>query len=105
LGPFIDYRSPGVCDFVECGSPLTLTFQGETFLRRPFRAVRAWFAARDPDLEMNGAGLISKRFGIALYAPSAEKEPDEPVEAVAAFERGYYDGAAAERQRSEPGSP
>lgn len=101
LGLFVDYRPPGVCDFVECGGPLALTFQGMTFLGQPYRTARAWFAARDPDLETDGAGLTSKRFGIALYAPGAEKDPDDPVEGVAIFERGYYDRARRQRRMEE----
>ena len=91
LGLFVDYRAPGVCEFVEFAGPLSPTFQNQTFLGQPYRLARAWFEARDPDLETDGAGLTSKRFGIALYAGSAEKEPDEPVEAIAVFEKGYYD--------------
>lgn len=93
LGLFVDYRAPGVCEFVEfvLSGPLSPTFQNQTFLGRSYRLARAWFETYDPDLETDEAGLISKRFGIALYAGSAEKEPDEPVEAVAVFEEGYYD--------------
>lgn len=98
-GLFVDYRPQAVCEFVECAGPLILTFQGQAFLGQPYRKARIWFAARDPKLETDGAGLISRRFGIALYARSAEKDPDEPVESIAAFERGYYDLAVEERQR------
>lgn len=91
LGLFVDYRAPGVCEFVEFGGPLVPVLHGQTFLGQPYRLARAWFEANDPDCERDGAGLTSKRFGIALYARSAEKDPDEPVEAVAVFEEGYYD--------------
>lgn len=91
LGLFVDYRAPGVCEFVEFAGPLSPTFQEQTFLGQPYRLARAWFEAHDPECETDGAGLTSKRFGMALYAGSAEKEPDEPVEAVALFERGYYE--------------
>lgn len=93
LGLFVDYRAPGICELVEfaLSDPLSPTFQNQAFLSQSYRLARAWFEASDPDLETDGAGLISKRFGIALYAGSAEKEPDESVEAVAVFEKGYYD--------------
>lgn len=80
LGLFIDYRFPGVCGFIECGGPLLFTFQGQAFLGPPYGTARAWLALRDPGLETDGAGLISRHFGIALYAPLAEAEPEEPVE-------------------------
>lgn len=93
LGIFVDYRAPGVCEFVEFArdSPCSPTLQGQVFLGQPYRVARAWFEAYDPDLETGGAGLISRQFGIALYASAAEKVPDESVEAVAVFEKGYYD--------------
>jgi hypothetical protein len=93
LGLFVDYRAPGSCEFVEfaLSSPVSPTLHNQAFLGQAYRLARAWFEAADPDLETDGAGLISRRFGIALYAGSAEKEPDEPVEAVAVFEKDYYD--------------
>jgi hypothetical protein len=90
LGLFADYRTPGVCEFVEFGGPLLPVLHGQSFLGQPYRQARAWFEANDPDCETDGAGLTSKRFGIALYASSAEKRPDGPIEGVAVFEEGYY---------------
>lgn len=91
LGLFVDYRAPGVCEFVELGGPLSPSFQGQTFLGQPQWQAQAWFAWCDPELETDGASLISRRFGVALYSRAAEKAPDWPVESVAIFERGYYD--------------
>jgi hypothetical protein len=92
LSLFVDYDAPGICVFVEFAwdSPLVPTFQNQVFLGQPYRVARAWFEAADPDIDTDGAGLISRRFGIALYAGSAEKEPDEPVEALSVFVKGYY---------------
>lgn len=91
LGFYVDYRAPDVCEFVEFAGPLSPTFHQRTFLGQPYRLARAWFEAHDPDLETDGTGLTSRRFGVALYAESAEKEPDKLVEAIAVFEKGYYD--------------
>lgn len=92
-GPGIEgeYRYPGVYDLVGFSGPISLTYQGESFLSKPYRAVQSWVEAIDPDVSLNGAGLISFQLGVAIYAPAAIKEPDEPVEAVSIFERGYYD--------------
>lgn len=110
LGVFVDYRAPGACEFVEFAkySPLSPTFQGKSFLDQPFRQVRAWLERYDPDVETDGAGCVSKRLGIALYARAAEKEPDDPVEGVAVFEQGYYDPTRTTPQitsEHEPDSP
>jgi hypothetical protein len=66
---FVDYRAPGICEFLEFArdTPLVLTFQNQAFLGQPYRVARSWFEAVDPDLETDGTGLISRRFGIALY--------------------------------------
>jgi hypothetical protein len=94
---FVDYRAPGVCEFVEFArdSPCSPTLYGQEFLGQPYRSARAWFEAHDPGLETHGAGLISRQFGVALYASAAEKAPDEPIEAVAVFEQDYYEHQAA----------
>jgi hypothetical protein len=95
----VDYRAPGVCEFIESGGPLTLTIEGVSFLEQPYDIARAWFAARDPEVDESGTGLTSRRFGIALYAPEVAKNQAARVEGVAVFERGYYERAAQEQQR------
>lgn len=91
LGIHVAYRLPDVCAFVECFGPVSPMFRGETFLGRPFDEVRRWFEEIDPAVFVDGTGLISRAFGIAIYAPAAIKEPHEPVEGVGIFEDGYYD--------------
>lgn len=77
LRHFVDYRAPGICEFVEFtrSSLLLPTLQNHAFLGQFYRLARAWFEAADPDLETDGAGLISRRFGIALYAGAQQKTP------------------------------
>lgn len=76
---------------MEFGGPAFPTLDGDALLGRPYRELEAKFAARDPSLTRHDAGFISPKFGVAVYAPSAEKEPDDPVEGVTAFAKGYYD--------------
>jgi hypothetical protein len=45
----------------------------------------------DDGLEVDNTGLTSFKFGFGLYAPSCEESPSDSVEAVIAFEKGYYD--------------
>ncbi len=99
LGMRVDYRAPGLCTFVEFGGPISPTFQEQTLLQRPYEETLAWFEPRDPDLLVDEAGLRSPRFGIALYAPAAQKQPSDPVEGVAIFERGYYEQDESERKQ------
>jgi hypothetical protein len=58
---------------------------------KPFSEVREWFGNQDANIAIDGSGLTSFKYGIGIYFPSAAKQPDDPVEAVIAFEWGYYD--------------
>jgi len=92
IGIHVDYKPPDICEFIEMFSPSDPVFHGETLLNRTFAEIRDFFLTIDPNMEFDGDGLTSRKFGIAIYAPLAADEPDEPIEAVAVFERGYYDG-------------
>lgn len=85
------YRSPGVLEAIEFGDAATPTYLGRTLLGRPYEELKTWFQSLDPGVEEDDAGLTSYKLGIGLYAPQAEKAPENPVEGVIAFERGYYD--------------
>lgn len=88
---FIYYDDIGHAEGIELAPPAEPLFEGQPILGRPFSEVRAWLRHLDPELEIDGSGAVSRRIGISVYAPSALKEPDAPVEAVMIFRRGYYD--------------
>ena len=92
LGIFVYYKKPGICDAIELCEPASPIFRGELLLGRPFSELREWFEKIDENVVIDGAGLLSYRFGVGLYAPGALKSPDDPVEGVIVFEKGYYDG-------------
>ncbi len=97
LGIFVYYRPPGLCEAVKFARRSIIkgatapVFATETFLGKPYRTMRQWFEERDPLLVTDGAGLTSRALGMGLYAASAEKSPDEPVESLIVFETGYYE--------------
>lgn len=91
LGITVGYRHPCAVEFIQCAGSAQPVFQGRMLLGQPYRDLKEFFAVLDPAVQTDATGLRSSALGIALYAPSAEKEPDEPVEAVSLFERGYYD--------------
>jgi hypothetical protein len=39
---------------------------------------------------LDETGFTSNEFGFGVYAPFAVEEPDDPIESVIVFERGYY---------------
>lgn len=85
------YRAPGVLQAIEFYGPANPTFSGVSLVGKPFAEVQAWFESLDHALLLNPAGFTSKELGIGVYAPSAYKDPTDPVESVIAFEKGYYD--------------
>lgn len=99
LGFFAYYSAPGTCVAVEFSRLVSPTLQGRGFFDRPYTAVRQWLRTLDPMLEETIDGLLSCQLGIALSAPRANElsndeltEEDAVVlEAVLAFERGYYE--------------
>lgn len=90
LGMHISYRLPGVCDAIELFSPATPKFQGQVLLDRSFREVLDWIQGIDPSVVVDETGFTSEQFGFGVYAPFADESPDDPIESVIVFERGYY---------------
>jgi hypothetical protein len=86
----IYYDAHDVCEAIEVASPAVPILQGRELLGKPFSEVRDWLSSLDPDLEVDDSGLTAPSIGLGIYAPSAEKSPDDPVEAVILFRRGYY---------------
>jgi hypothetical protein len=91
LGIHVFYKQPGVCEAIELASPANPTFQDKELIGKPFSELRNWMQTIDPTVEIDEAGLTSHQFGIGFYAPFAVESPDDPVEAVIVFAKGYYD--------------
>jgi hypothetical protein len=87
----VHYRPPGIVTAVEVFVPARAFFQGEGFLGHPYRTCLDWLRQRDPTLTEEAAGCTSRALGIGFSAPGAQKQPDDTVQGVIAFERGYYD--------------
>lgn len=91
-GILVHYREPGISEAVEFGDPTTSpTYQGQRLLSRPFEELQAWFESLDPGAQTEADGLTSYKLGVGLYAPSALKDPNEPVQGVIVFDHGYYE--------------
>ncbi|WP_346899689.1 hypothetical protein [uncultured Roseibium sp.] len=64
---------------------------GTNLLGMSFADLIAMFKQVDPDIIVEYDGFTSLRFGIGGWAPSAETDPDEPLESIMVFVRGYFD--------------
>ena len=90
-GIHVYYKEPGLCEAVEVTSPASPVFKGRPLIGRPFDELRNWFEEMDEEIMVDESGLTSLALGIGLYSPYASDSPQEPVEAVIVFEKGYYD--------------
>ena len=64
----VSYRPPEVCELIGVFPPALVVFQGENLLNRPYAEVRDFFLEIDADVELDGDGLTSRKFGIGIYA-------------------------------------
>lgn len=85
------YKKPGVCEAIEFFENANVIINNKTILGKKYSEIKAIFERMDDSLEFDAIGLTSLKYGVGVYAPFAEDEPDEPVESVIVFERGYYD--------------
>ncbi len=88
---FVYYDSAdGVVDAVEFAAPAKPTLDGVMLLGMSFTDLLEKIGQADPDVAIESDGFTSLRLGIGGWAPAAEDRPDDPVESVIVFARGYY---------------
>jgi len=85
------YKKPGVCEAIEFFGEAKVIINNETILGKSYTEIKDMFEAIDDSIDFDATGLTSFKYGVGVYAPFAEDEPDEPVESVIVFEKGYYD--------------
>jgi len=90
-GILVEYVPSGICISVEVALPANPLFQDKQLLQTGYGELEAWFLSLDPKLKINTAGFTSIEYGIGVYAPFGDEEPEEPPEGVIVFERGYYE--------------
>lgn len=83
------YKINDICEAVEFFEREVM-FNGQKLIGRPYSEVRNFFETIDNSIDFNDAGFTSLKFGVRVFAPFAHDEPDEPVESIIIFERGYY---------------
>lgn len=88
---FIYYKKPNLCEAMEFTCPATVSFIGKNLLDIPYNEALEFVKKYDSDLQCDLDGFKSYKFGFGVYAPVAFMEPQEPVQSVIVFEKGYYD--------------
>ncbi len=66
------------------------TLLGYAIVGRPYSEVLGWMENLDPNIECDGTGLLSRQYGVSIFAPSAEDEIYDPVEGVYVFMKGVF---------------
>jgi len=94
VGVHAYYRQSGTCEAFEFHKPAVVLFTTQ-LLGRPFGQLLSWFTSIDPDVQAKPSGLTSLKYGVGLFAPSAQKAPAEPTQGVIVFAKGYYEAAKA----------
>ena len=91
LGIMIDYDETGRCEAVETWDAVDVKLMGKSLLSSTYSEILSWFLATDKNIEEDDVGFTSYKYGIGLYAPYKEEEPNKPCKGVLAFKRGYFD--------------
>jgi hypothetical protein len=81
------YRDNYICNAIEMSAGSNPVLHGLDLLSTNFPTLIKEFRQRDPDLELDAGSLISRKFGVSLYAPNQLAPPESAM----VFERGYYD--------------
>jgi hypothetical protein len=88
---FVYYDAKGLVEAVEFAEPATPTLDGVNLLGVSFASLVEKIRLADPHLSVESDGFTSLRLGIGGWAAAADEEPDEPLESIIVFSRGYYD--------------
>jgi hypothetical protein len=91
LGIFIEYKQPGICTSIQVFEPLNPIWRGKQLLSTIFSELSQWFLEIDPERELDDTGFTSFKYGIGVYAPNCEEEPNCLPESIIVFSKGYYD--------------
>ena len=87
---FVYYKEPGICEAIEFIEPAKIKFIDVSLFEIPYREIEAYFLKQDKDIEIDESGFTSYKFGVGIYAPLAYDSPDDRIESVIIFEKGYY---------------
>ncbi len=85
------YNKVNECEAVEIFEVSSVAYGDIDNFGISYTRVKKVFERLDNTLDINEVGFTSYKFGIGVYAPYAEDEPNEPVESVIVFSKSYYE--------------
>lgn len=91
LGLFICYDENLICEAIEMVRPANPILFTVKLLTLPYESIEEQIAEWDDKLEKTYTGFTSYKFGVGAYAPNRDDSPNETIESVIVFKKGYYD--------------
>ena len=91
IGMHIYYRDNYVCCAIEVFKygQVVISYKEQQLLGQPYGLIEEWIKKIDENLVKTDTGFLSLLLGISIYAPAALEEPEEPIDAILVFEKGY----------------
>jgi hypothetical protein len=91
VGLFIAYDKDFLCEAIEMVLPANPVLFTLTLFNVSYESAEEQIAEWDDKLEKTNTGFTSYKFGVGAYAPNKDDSPNEMIESVIVFRKGYYD--------------
>jgi hypothetical protein len=89
LGIRVHYSSAGLAEAFEFRGPARPMLEGRNLLGQRYAELEDWLRSVDGGLKLEHSGLSCMMLGIRLYAASARRIREVPIEVVTVFGRDY----------------
>jgi len=90
-GLYINYNDSNRLSAVEVTPASDIIYNGVSFFLLTTQKLFESICTFDTNAFRNRTGFIAVGIGVSCYAGSFRKNPDNPIESIVAFEKGYYD--------------
>lgn len=91
LGLFVNYNEAERCDSFEFHSNAKVIFIEVNLMNLSYKEFVNFIKSLDEEVVEDESGCTSFILGVGAYAPNKEENPDEKVEGIIVFKKGYYD--------------
>lgn len=89
---FVYYDADDRCEAVEISAGKYDVFLGDLHVfGLGYAELKNQIHTQDPAIAEDETGFTSLLYGIGVYAPNKEEEPDDVIETIIVHRKGYYD--------------
>jgi len=90
-GIFAYYNDTGLLNALEFHAPANVKLLGNILFECSFQQLLYLLSQNDNNIEIDDTGLTSLELGLGCYAPGHREAPNDLIEGIITFEKGYYD--------------